>query len=149
MPETSHLITPKPPVRAFFLAAVASLIGCVVLVLAVALKWGTLVWALGVLVLVAGEALLLVALFSTRARAARLFLDDEGYRLVSRSGQQEGSWDDVTRVTQSADGAVVTIHEGADVRRVLVFSKPDDPALDKVLADISRRLDTAKGYETF
>ena len=55
----------------------------------------------------------------------------------------------MTRVTQSGDGRVVTIHEGPDVKRALVFSSPDDPVVDEALADISRRLDAAKGYETF
>ena len=52
----------------------------------------------------------------------------------------------MTRISRTADGSLVTIHEGEDKRTRLQFRSDDNAQLDDVLAEMGNRLDAAKGY---
>lgn len=146
MADTSYVIKPQPPVRAFAIAAVLSLLGAALIVAALVLTWHWIVIVGGVVVLVVGLALLAAGLFSMRAREVTLTLSDDGYELASIAGVESGHWRDVTRVTQTLDRRQITIFEGDDVRRHLLFAQGASLPTDTLLADLTARLDAAKGY---
>lgn len=149
MAETHYLIKPRPPIRAFLIAAVASIVGAGMLVLSLVQSWHWAVLALSILVLVAGIMLCVAALAaSSRSRVSITFTED-GYRLDTPHGTEGGHWEVVTRVTQSGDGRRVTIHDGAEERHVLVFAPGNAQQVAELLADMTRRLDAAKGYTNF
>ena len=145
MAESIHVIKPQPPVRAFVTAAVADLVGAVVLVAALSQGWHVALVVLGALLLVAGVGLLVMALVSMNRVAARFTLTDDGYRLVGPGVEHSGEWADVSKVTQSQEGSHVTIYHGAVRRTHLLFPGGDRAQIDAVLADIRARLQTAKG----
>lgn len=145
MAESIHVIKPQPPVRAFVTAAVADLVGAVVLVAALSQGWHVALVVLGALLLVAGVGLLVMALVSMNRFAARFTLTDDGYRLVGPGVEHSGEWADVSKVTQSQEGSHVTIYHGAVRRTHLLFPGGDRAQIDAVLADIRARLQAAKG----
>lgn len=145
MAETTYVIKPQPPVRAFVTAAVADLVGAVVLVVALSQGWHVAFAILGGLILVAGVALLVAAIVSINRFAARLTLTDEGYRLVGPGVDHAGEWADVSKVTQSQEGSHVTIYHGSVRRTHLLFPGGDRAQIDQVLADVRARLQAAKG----
>ena len=145
MAESTHVIKPQPPVRAFVTAAVADLVGAVLLVAALSQGWHVAFAVLGGLILLAGVALLVMALVSMNRFAARLTLTDEGYRLTGPGVDHEGAWADVSKVTQSQEGSHVTIYHGAVRRTHLLFPGGDRAQISEVLADIRARLQAAKG----
>ena len=61
MAESIHVIKPQPPVRAFVTAAVADLVGAVVLVAALSQGWHVALVVVGALLLAAGVGLLVMA----------------------------------------------------------------------------------------
>lgn len=146
MADTSYVIKPQPPVRAFAIAAVLSLLGAALIVAALAVAWHWIAVVAGAVVLAAGLGLLAAGLYSMRAREVTLTLSDDGYALASWRGVEEGRWRDVTRVTQSVDGMHLTIFEGDDVRRHLLFAPGATRPDERLLADLTARLDAAKGY---
>ena len=149
MAATTFSIAPRVPIRAFLIAAVASIIGAALLVLALVNAWHIAVVVLAVVILVAGLILLVVALMAQKASAAELVLDDEGYKLVNRAGEQWGDWAEVTRITRATDGGEVTIHEGDVKRTRLQFHSVDRARIDEILDEMGVRLDAAKGYKTW
>lgn len=146
MADTEYLIKPRPPIRAFVTAAVASIAGALLTVFAQQLDWGGILVAVGGLLLVAGVVLAIAGLVAMRRQQMVLRLTGTGYELSGSQGVASGDWDRVTRITQSEDGRRFTIFEGEDVRRHLVFSPGATTQVDQLLADLAQRLDHAKGY---
>ncbi len=147
MAATTFSIAPRIPVRAFLIAALASILGAALLVLSLINTWHIAVVVLGAVLLVAGLALVVVALVAQKGSAAELTLDDDGYTLTTRAGEQWGRWAEVTRITRAADGGQVNIHEGDDKRTRLQFHNVDRARIDEILDEMGIRLDAAKGYE--
>ncbi len=149
MAATTFFIAPRVPVRALLIAAVASFVGAGLLVLALINVWHIVVVVLAVVILVAGVLLLVVALLAQRFSAAELVLDEEGYMVNSRAGQQRGNWAEVTRITRATSGGQVVIHEGDEKRTRLEFHSIDRARIDEILDEMGVRLDTAKGYRNW
>lgn len=147
MAASTYTIVPRTAVRAFLIAAIASVVGAALLVLALANYWPAAAGVIATVIMVAGLVLLLVAFIVQRRSIAELVLDDDGYTVVTRTGSQSGRWADVTRITRSTEGGIVTIHEGADKRIRLEFHSDDRAQIDEVLTEMGDRLDVAKGYE--
>ena len=147
MAASSYTIVPRTALRAFLIAAIASVVGAGLLVLALANDWSSVVAVLAVLIMAAGLALLLIAFLAQRASVAELVLNDEGYTVVTRDASQSGNWVDVTRITRTVEGGHVTIYEGDEKRTRLEFHSDDRDQIDEILAEMGARLDAAKGYE--
>ncbi len=146
MPERTFFLKPRPPLRAFLLAAVLSLVGGVLTVLGLQHDWPVVVVVLVILLLVLGIMLFAAAIVAMARLGVRITLTDDGYRVSGTENAHEGSWSDVTKVTQAVEGAHVTIHHG-DVRRThLIF--PGGPAQERmpeVIEEIMARLERVKG----
>ena len=145
MPERTFFLKPRPPVRAFAIAAVMSLVGALMLVAAMQSGWGTTWVILSAIVLALGVALLLVALIATFRLGVRITVDDDGYEVSGTNQSHSGKWEDVTKVTQAVEGAHITIYHGTVVRTHLFF--PGGPAQDQmqdVVEAIMERLTKAK-----
>ena len=145
MPESTHVIKPQPPVRAFVTAAVADLAGALLLVAALSQDWHIAFVVVAILLLVAGTALMIGAFVSLNRLAVRFTLTDEGYRLLGPGVDHAGEWADVSKVTQSQEGSHVTIYHGAVRRTHLLFPGGDRAQIDEVLAEVRARLKAAKG----
>lgn len=149
MDDSHYVIRPRPPFRAFFIAAIAAILGAGFVVLTLVNAWHSMVLAVSILVLVAGIVLFLAGLAAMgRGRVAITFTDDD-YTLVGAAGRQGGRWESVTRVTQSDDGRQVTIHNGPDEVHRMLFAPGNAGLVDELLEDMTKRLDAAKGYTNF
>ncbi|RRD45689.1 hypothetical protein [Tessaracoccus sp. OH4464_COT-324] len=147
MSERTFFLKPRPPLRAFLIAAVASLGGAVLAVVSLENSW-TVVAILAIVVLMAGIALFAAAIVSMSRLGVTIRLDDEGYRISGTRQVHQGKWADVTKVTQTVDAAHITIYHG-DVRRTHVIF-PGGPAqrkLPEVVEEILSRLAGARGAE--
>ncbi|MDO5678414.1 MAG: hypothetical protein Q4G35_13020 [Propionibacteriaceae bacterium] len=145
MAETTYLIQPRPPVRAFAIAAVATLLGAVLLVASLSSGWHVVVSLLFALLFVAGLALLVAAFMSMGRLAVQVTFTKDGYRVQGREVEGEGSWVDVTKVTQTQTGNRVTIHHGPERATYLMFPGNDAAQVDAVVADLKERLRVVKG----
>lgn len=142
------MIRPRPPVRAFALAAVAVLLGAALLVAGSALGWGVVVTVIAVVVMVAGVALALVAIGAARRQAVTVSFDSDGFRVVPPAGETHaGPWTSVTKVT-GAPGRL-TLHQGDERRTHLIVPAGSDADLDAIAAAIGRHLDADRGYTAF
>jgi hypothetical protein len=147
MAATTHLLTPPPPVRAFGLAAVGSLVG-VACFLAPQL-FGAPEWVRPVgLVLLAGAlALVLAALASTRRGGVRVDLDADGLRVAGSAGPEEITWADVVKVTRAPGRISLLRRDGSRIS--LVVPRGGGGDLDALGADVARHLDADRGYRPF
>lgn len=141
---TDYLLRPRLPVGGLITMAVVCLVGAVLLVVSLQLEWHPFISIALAILMAAGFALAVLAVLSMGRLSVRVELDPDGYRLRGPRGTQQGRWADVTRVTQNGD--VVTIHRGEERRDRLVFTSADDDVVGDLLADMTRRLDAAKGY---
>ena len=137
---TTHVLRPVPPLRAYALAAVLSATGAVVLVAGL---MSDSIWivALGALILSSGLVMLGAAAASVRRYRVTVDLDEHGYAIHGSVGDQSGAWDEVTRVTRSADGNQLTFHQGDERRTVLVGR-----GVTTIEGDVARYLDINRGY---
>lgn len=141
MPERTFFLKPRPPLRAFAIAAVLSLVGAVLLVLALQNSWHVIVAVLAGLTLAGGIVLFAIAVVAMGWLGVRITLTDEGYHISGTNQEHHGRWDDVTKVTQAIEGAHVTIYHGNVRRTHLIF--PGGPAqeqMPEVVAEITKRL---------
>lgn len=143
MAERTYVIQSRPPVRAFVVAAVAALVGALLLVGSFAWGWHVLWGVLGGLALVAGVALTIIAFLSIQRLAVHLTLDDEGYKVSGSEVDHAGQWRDVTKVTRSQEGSHVTIYHGVVRRTHLLFPAGDAAQIEEILADVRARLQAA------
>lgn len=149
MEDTQYIISPRIPVRGFFVAAVLCVIGAGVLVASLALDWNVVIGVLGGALIVLGVLLMIIGFIAMRAGRSSLLFTEDGYELVGPGGEQAGAWQDVTRVTQARDGRRITIQDAEGGRAQLVFAPGAEAQFDQMLADMVKRLDHAKGYRNF
>ena len=145
MAPTTFLIPPRPPVRAFAIAAVLALVGAVLLVVSLSLSWPIFIAVIGAAVGVTGFALLALALLVMRRSTLVLTMNDDGYAVTGSGKALKGDWLEVNRVTQSRQGGEVTIYHRDNRRAHLVFPSDDSAQVAAVVADIRSRLNAARG----
>lgn len=141
-----HLLRPAPPVRAFLVAAVATVAGAVLIVATLTFGWPVVVAWLGGLLVALGLVLLalgVVALMRLRVRAE---LTPSGYSFRTPGGVRHGTWADTTEVRASDGGHHLTlVHRDGAVDHVLTPQGHDDPALGDLIQDLTRRLEGSRG----
>ena len=137
---TTHVLRPVQPLRSYALAAILSAVGAVGVVAGL-MGGGIWIVSLGALVLASGLVLLGATVASVRRYSVSVDLDEHGYAIHHSVGDQRGSWDDVTRVTRSADGNQLTFHQGDERRTVLVGR-----GVTTIAGDVARYLDINRGY---
>ena len=140
MAESTYLIQPRPPVRAYLVAAIAALAGALLVVGALAQGWHVAVLVIGGVLLAAGVALTVAAFLSMSRLAVHVVFDDDGYAVRGVDAEHSGKWLDVTKLTVSEDGGHVTIYHGAGRRTHLLFPGRERTLVDDVLADATARL---------
>lgn len=143
--QTTHVIAPRPPLRAF-LAAAALVFAGAVLVTVAAANHAALGW-LELAAVPAGVGLGLAVAGASSMRRMRTFVvtDADGYRITGPGTDKHGTWDEVTRLATSADGAHVTLYHG-EVGRTHILSPAGGEQMTSLVADMSRRLDDSRGY---
>jgi hypothetical protein len=137
---TTHVLRPAPPLRSYLVAAVLATLGALMVV---GSGFGKNPWILvfGALVLADGLVLVLMTTISSyRARVA-VDLDESGYVIHSREGDVHGTWDELTRVTRSADSTQLVFHQGDEHRLVLIGRE-----VTRLETDVARHLDKNRGY---
>lgn len=143
----THVLRPRPPVRAFALAAVLSVVGAFLTILLVA-KGVPMGWVVvGIVILAFGVALLVAAVISMVRLRTYVDLSDEGWTVRGPSGRRSGSWDDVTKVTISYNGAHLTLCHGQVARTHIIA--PGNIASEEMKAlaeDVATYLDASRGY---
>lgn len=138
-----HVLKPRPPVRAFVIAAVLVLLGALLLAAVSGAVWT----ALAVVLLLAGLALAGMAGWSMHTMRTFVDLDAEGYRIVGPGVDKAGSWGDVTKVTTSAHGSHLTLFHGQVGRtHILCPGGGEDPEMKALVADVAAHLDADRGY---
>ncbi|MBK7820118.1 MAG: hypothetical protein IPJ61_03335 [Tessaracoccus sp.] len=140
MAQSTYLIQPQPPVRAFVIAAISALLGALLLVGALAWEWHVVVAVLGGVFLAAGVVLTVAGFISMSRLTVQLVFDEDGYAVRGLDVEQSGKWLDVTKLTVSEDGGHVTIYHGVVRRTHLLFPARDRALVDDVLADATARL---------
>ena len=142
--SSTHLMKPRPPVRAFGLAAALALVGVGFFMAPELLGWHSILRAIGIVFIVVCFAILALAVVAMQRRRVEIVLDDDGYRVIGPFGARTGSWADVVRVTRAA-GQIVLY--GRDNRRTtIVMPRGGAGDLDALGADIARHLDAHRGY---
>jgi len=138
------VIVPRPPVRAFALAAVLALAGAGALIITSEGWLRTMLIVVGIALVVLAVLLLALALAGVRRQRVTVHLDDAGYRVDSPAGVRSGAWADVTRVT-TAPGRI-TLHQGDAERVHLVAPNGQVPQFEAIEQAISKHLDADRGY---
>lgn len=140
-----HVLRVAPPNRAFLLAAVGSILGALLLVLATANGWSAVVTVLGVLILLAGLALLGLAIWTVMKMQVKAELTPTGYTFRTPGGVRHGTWTETVKVTASESGRRITFHrKDESVQHVLAPVGGNDPAMIRLINDLTDRLMTSR-----
>ena len=145
-----YVLRPRPAIRAFALAAVASVVGAVLVVVGQLNGPSVVMTVIGVVLLVAALALVAIAWIASRTNAVTVQVDDDGYRVLGPKADRQGRWREVTKVATSEDGSHLVISHG-EVERVHIWSPlgGSDPEMQGLQADIVEKLDASRGYTHF
>lgn len=136
----------QPPVRAYAVAALLCLGGAGLLLGTLAASWPGWVSVAAVLLLLLGLGLVTAAEVVRRRQGVEVELSDQGYVIRGAGEPLRGTWDGVTKVTQSASGGL-TLHHGDDARtRLLPSGYVPTAQLALLGRDIARHLDRSRGY---
>lgn len=137
----TYILRPAPPIKAFFIAAILIIVGAVLTVTASAQAWHVVVTVLGVIVLVAGVALAVmavVAMFRSRVKAE---LSGSGFRITTSNEVIDGRWSDITKATRSESGHRITLQLRDDTERhVLSPVGRENPDMAAFTEDLVARL---------
>lgn len=144
MSTTRHVMKPRPPLRAFGMAAVLAVVGMGFVVSSDAFGWNPIVRAIGIVFVAAGLVLLALGFVAIQSRRVEIVLDDAGYRVTAPTGASAGSWADVVRVTRAERRLIVYGRDGS--RTLMTHPRGGAGDLDALGADIARRLDSSRGY---
>lgn len=138
---TVHTLRPQPPVRAFLTAALVSVVGAVLIVLAAAQQWPGGVMALAVVILIAGLALLAAGFWSMWRMRVRAELTPTGYTFRTPAGVRHGTWAETVKVTASESGHRISFHHRDEtVDHVLCPVGSEHPAMAVLVEDVTERL---------
>lgn len=145
--RTEYLLQARLPVRAFLIAAAATLLGAVMVVVSLQNSWHFAFTVLFAILIVAGIGLALAGAKSLKSHQVKVVFDDDGYEITGRDASRSGKWAEVTKVTQTDDGHHVTIYHGTVTRTHLLCPLGlDDPQLNQLITDMAARLDHSRGY---
>jgi hypothetical protein len=142
-----YTLTAAPPVRPLAIAAVAVVIGAVLLVLWHSAGLSVVVGVLAALLMVLGLALAIAALVLTARLRTEVRLEPEALTLVRRGRERSVPWDQVREVTLDHPRLTVIAAE-PDHGLVVVNPRPaGDPHFAALLAQVKQRLDADRGYQ--
>ncbi len=144
MSSRTHVLTPPLPLRAVAVSAAMAVVGAALIVLAAILRLTVALTVVGWILLAGAVALLVMAAVSWRRMRVTVEFTDEGYLITGPESREEGSWADVTKVTQAPTS--LTIHHGPDRRVRLVSRRGVTAELVHLVGDLTRRLDASRGY---
>lgn len=140
-----HVLRPAPPIRAFGLASVFTVLGAVLLVTAYAQGWPVLVMVLFGIVLVLGLALLVAAIATVVRMRVRAELTPTGYSFRTPAGVRHGTWADTAKVSTSESGHRLTFIDRDDrVQHVVSPVGGENPEMSALTAEIVERLDASR-----
>lgn len=141
------------PLRAFVVAGIASVLGAAICVLSSALAWPIGLLILGVVGLVAGVALAVTGWLISRRQRASVTLSDDGYRVHTAAGNEQGAWAAVSKVSMTEDGSRISLTEGSGkqestthILRPATRLKGETELWESLATDIASRLDKNRGY---
>lgn len=140
-----HLLSPRPPIRAYAIAAGAAVVGAGLIVVGTvsALQ---VVFVIGVIVLVLGVALALVALIMVLRLTTTVIMDDEALEVRRIGHRQRIPWTEVTAVKATRHHFIVVANSGGTE-----FVNPrdgEDRTVIALMTAIRDRLDANRGYGT-
>ncbi len=137
---TTHVLRPALPLRSYVVAAILATLGAAMVL---GSGFGRNIWLLvfGALMLADGLVLVLMTTISAHRARVAVDLDETGYVIHSHEGDVHGTWDQVTRVTRSADGTQLVFHQGDERRLVLIGRE-----VTSLEGDVARYLDKNRGY---
>jgi hypothetical protein len=144
MDTTTHLMRPRPPVRAFGIAAILALLGIASFALPYFLDWSESLRVVGLVLLTLGVALAVIGVAAARRQSAAVVLDGHGFRVESPSGSHAGEWADVVKVTRSTGRITLHRRDGSQVAMVVPRGGSGD--LNALGRDIASRLNAHRGY---
>ncbi|GAB3765554.1 YcxB family protein [Microlunatus parietis] len=138
-----HLLAPKPPVRAYAIAAGAAVVGAG-LIVAGTVSALQVVLVIGVIVLALGLALALVALIMVLRLTTTVIMDRDGLEVRRIGHRQKIPWSDITSVKTTRHHFIVVANSGGTE-----FVNPrdgEDKTVIALMTAIRDRLDANRGY---
>lgn len=146
---TTYVLKPRPPVRAFAIAAGTAVCALLLVVEGSAWSWPVFFVVLGWLLLACALGLLGAALWSMHRMRVFVDLDDDGYAISGAGSQAAASWTDVARVTSVGGGSRLVFYAKDGTTTNLVSpSGPGNREIKRLSDDLAIRLDASRGYRS-
>ncbi|WP_420176712.1 hypothetical protein [Luteococcus sp. OSA5] len=143
----TYVLKPRPPVRAFVIAAALTLVGALLVSIAQSADASLLWVVLASIILIAGLALAGMAAWSMVTMRTFIDLASDGYRIHGPGVDKSGGWEDVTKVTTSAQGSHLTLYHGEVGRtHVICPGGGEDPEMVALVEAVAKHLDANRGY---
>lgn len=141
----TYELRPAPPLRALAIGGVVTVIGAVVLVLAVSRGWSTALLVVGIAVALLGLALDVAAVVIFARTRVQVELDRVGFRVVTTGTVsrpvpriQEGVWGDVARASVTEpDGTLVIEGRGAHPNSSVVRPRRESADFETMVNEVT------------
>ncbi|WP_152360962.1 YcxB family protein [Microlunatus speluncae] len=139
----THLLTPRPPVRAYAIAAAAAIAGAALIVAGTVAALEP-VRIVGVVLLVLGAGLAIVALILVLRLSTTVIMDGAGIEVRRLGRRQRIPWSEVTSVKATRHHFIVVASSGGTE-----FVNPrddEDRGVVAFMTAVRDRLDANRGY---
>lgn len=153
IPPMTYEFSGPLPIRALVFASALSVVGAGLSTLSSALAWPGAFIVLGLLLLGAGVGLAVAAWLISRRQRASVTLNDDGYRVRTGAGHEQGAWAEVTKVSMTEDGSRISLTQGSGgdestthILRPASRLKTEAALWESLAGDIASRLDKNRGY---
>ncbi len=144
---TSYTLKPRLPMRAFVLAALLSILGAGLVVVAASQNWAGWAVGIGIFIIALGVCAVLLAVGSLRTNRVQIDLDEQGYHIHGAGLDKRGQWRTVTKASVADDGGRLILSHG-EVSRTHIWCPMGgtDPQMQALIVEVADRLDASRGY---
>lgn len=145
MEEQSYILAPRSTTRVFAIAAVIDVIGIVLLAVGFALnKWYVIIP--GVVVILGGAVLLSLTMMMRVRVSTTVRLTDEQLSISAGGKKASAAWSEISDVSSGGQTIYLTLNNQQPALKIDSPRGADDPKLQELATELTRRLDQNRGY---
>lgn len=139
----------RTPVRAWVISALGSILGAVVLVAALSLRWPAGIVVLGIILMTFGLGLSTTALFVKSRYETTLMIERDTLTLINGRRRRVLNWTEVGDVTVQGPHLIFSPKDESGRREVVLFDprQTSSGLFTDLVAALRHRLDVSRGYK--
>lgn len=139
----------RPPVRAYVISAVSSLLGAVLVVAALSLRWPAVIVVLAIILMIFGLGLSTAALFAKSRYETTILIERDTVTLINGRRRRVLNWTEVADVSVQGQHLIFSPNVESGRREIVLFDprRTSNRLFEDLVEALRHRLDVSRGYK--